>query len=193
MFSNLPASTGRRTIEPKPYVQREPPLLPPPTASTGITCKRPARCLGSIATNASFLVPDPIRKKFADGWNVHVPLTYLTDKYCAFKDGTAPGVLQDLLIVDGESGHITSTPKPLSCEGELTLTFDEWHQAWRRLLQLIKEFLPTEHPLWFHHYSWILNKENRTELWSLYLTYDTAICQRCTHFDTDPSHFISNA
>lgn len=66
-----------------------------------------------MATSAAFMVPDAIRKKFIDGWAVHVPLTYLTDKYCAFKDGIVPGSLQDLLVIDSDSGGVTSTPKPL--------------------------------------------------------------------------------
>lgn len=43
--------------------------------------------------------------------------------------------------------------------------------------------------MWHQHYSFILNKDNRAELWPLYLAYDTAIRQRCTQESVDPSQF----
>ena len=49
--------------------------------------KHSARMPGLAGTNAAFLVPDNVCKKFMDGgWSSHVPLTYLTDKGCHFKD-----------------------------------------------------------------------------------------------------------
>ena len=136
--------------------------------------KRPARTPGLAGTNAAFLVPDNVRKKFMDGgWSSHVPLTYLTDKGCLFKDKSSTVSAQDLLTVDPTSGAIQTTSTSLSDEGELDLTFDEWHQAWRRLLDLIKTYLPDEFLMWETHYLFILNSENRAELWPLYLAYDT--------------------
>ena len=97
--------------------------------------KRPARTPGLAGTNTAFLVPDNVRKKFMDGgWSSHVPLTYLTDKGCLFKDRSSTVLAQDLLTVDPTSGAIQTTSTSLSEEGELDLTFDEWHQAWRRLV-----------------------------------------------------------
>ena len=82
-----------------------------------------------------------------------------------------------------------TTAKPLSDDGELDLTFDEWHQAWRRLLDLIKSFLPDEFLLWEVHYTYILNNDNRAELWPLYLAYDVEIRRRATQLPIDPSTF----
>jgi hypothetical protein len=151
--------------------------------------KRPTRTPGLAGTNAAFLVPDNIRRKFFDGWVVHVPLTFLTDKGCLLKDKLTAGASQDLLTIDGATGRIQSSSRPLSDVGELDLTFDEWHQAWRRLLDLIKTFLPTEFLLWEIHYSYILNNENRAELWPLYLAYDAEIRRRATQLPIDPSVF----
>ena len=151
--------------------------------------KRPARTIGLAGTNAAFLVPDHIRKKFLDGWNVHVPLTFLTDKGCLTRDRHATSSTQDLISIDSTTGRFVTTPKPLSDEGELELTFDEWHQAWRRLLELIKTFLPEEFPLWEVHHTFILNSENRSEMWPLYLAYDAEIRKRATQFSIDPSIF----
>ena len=39
------------------------------------------------------------------------------------------------------------------------------------------------------HYTFILNRENRAELWPVYLAYDAEICKRTTHFPIDPSVF----
>jgi hypothetical protein len=153
------------------------------------TRKRPTRTLGLVGTNAAFLVPDFIRKRFSEGWNVHVPLTFLTDKGCLLKDKAAANSSLDILTIDNTSGRILASAKPLSDEGEMDLTFDEWHQAWRRLLELIKTFLPDEFLLWEVHYSFILLNENRAEMWPVYLAYDIEIRKRATQLSIDPSQF----
>jgi hypothetical protein len=79
--------------------------------------------------------------------------------------------------------------KPLSEDGELDLTFDKWHQAWLRLLDLISAYLPEEFPLWEVHYTFILKNPNRAKLWQVYLAYDAEIRKRSTHFPIDPSKF----
>jgi hypothetical protein len=144
------------------------------------TRKRPARTPGFVVTNAAFLVPDHIRKKFLDEWSVHVPLTFLTDRGCLLKDKSLTNSSQDILTIDNSSGRILTTSKPLSDDGELDLTFDEWHQVWRHLLDLIKTFLPDEFLVWETHYTFILNNENRAELWPIYLAYDVEIRKRAT-------------
>jgi hypothetical protein len=121
-----------------------------------------------------------------EGWWSHVPLTYLTDKGCLLKNKNA---LQDLLSYDPATGKVVTTSKALHDNGELELTFDEWHQAWRRLLDLIKTYLPEEELLWEIHYLFILNSENRAELWPLYLAYDADIRRRTTVSPIDPSQF----
>lgn len=151
--------------------------------------KRPARIPGLVGTNAAYLVPDNIRKKFIDGWSTHVPLTYLTDKGCLFKNKTTLNTSNDVLTIDPLTGQVTTTSKTLPDNGELELTFDEWHQAWRRLLDLIKAYLPADFLIWEVHFSFILNSENRAEMWPLYLAYDAEIRKRATHFGIDPSVF----
>lgn len=96
---------------------------------------------------------------------------------------------QDLFTIDNATGRILTTAKPLSDDGELDLSFDEWHQAWQHLLDLIKEFIPQEFLVWEQHYSFILNNKNRAELWPLYLAYDAKIRKRTTQLPIDPSKF----
>ena len=129
---------------PTPVVTPQADVGVPATSQLISSRRRPARTPGLAGTNASFLVPDNIRKKFIEGWVVHVPLTYLTDKGCLFKDKSVASSSQSVLTIDEVTGQIQSTPKSLLDEGELDLTFDEWHQAWRRLLDLISTYLPQE-------------------------------------------------
>ena len=134
-------------------------------------------------------MPDHIRKKFIDGWLVHVPLTYLTDKGCLLKEKAVASSSQNILTIDEITGQIQSTPKSLQDDGELDLTFDEWHQAWRRLLELIRTYVRREFLMWETHYTFILNRENRSELWPLYLAYDSEIRKKAVYQPIDPSVF----
>ena len=156
-----------------------------PIATDSSPGKRPSRVAGQQATDAGLIVAEHIIKKFKDGWNVHVPLTFLTDKYCAFAKGDQV-MSQDSLFLD-ESGRIFSSTKSLSPRGELDLTFDEWIQAWHRLLPLIKTFLPQEYTIWHSHYLSILNSSTRALRWSLWLAYDTEIRRRSVSEPLDPS------
>jgi hypothetical protein len=144
---------------------------------------------GLVGTNATFLIPDHISKKFADGWNVHVSLTYLIDKGCLFKDRPTAATMHELLTIDNATSCIQTSSKPLSDTRELDLTFDEWHQAWHRLLDLTRTFISNEFLMWQIHHSFIINNENQSELWPMYLVYDVEICKRSTQLHIDPSIF----
>ena len=69
------------------------------------------------------------------------------------------------------------------------MTFDEWHQAWQRLLKLIGQYHPEELILWRTHYSSIMVKETRGEDWPLWLAYDTEVRRRSVTTPLDPSKF----
>ena len=117
------------------------------------TCKRPERIPGLVGTNAAYLVPENIRKKFSEGWNSHVPLTYLTDKACMLKNRLSSNAAQDILSFDPSTGQVITTTRVLHNNGKLEIDFNEWHQAWRRLLELINTFIPQEYHVWKIHYS----------------------------------------
>jgi hypothetical protein len=183
VYSDIPA-----VVRAPPLMNAVVPQLPaPPVEPTAPARKRIARTPGLVATNATYLVPDHIRKKFMEGWTSHVPLTYLTDRGCLLKNKTSSA--QDFLSYDPATGQVVATAKTLPDHGELELTFDEWHQAWRRLLDLIKTFFPEELHLWQIHHSFILNSENRAEMWPVYLAYDADIRRRTTQSSIDPSVF----
>jgi hypothetical protein len=93
-------------------------------------------------------------------------------------------------MLDNNTGHIFTTSKPLIDEGELELSFDEWHQAWHCLLQLIKTFILAEFHMWEANYTMILNSENRAEIWPLYVAYDIEICKKAMQSELDLSVFF---
>ena len=180
------AYNGPLVPPPIPAVQNAAPVVADPLMPSR---KCLAHIPGLVGTNTAFIAPDHIRKKFINRWNVHISLTYLTDKGCLLKDRLTTSSSQDVLTIDNSSGHILTTSKPLSDDGELDLTFNKWHQAWRWLLDLIKSLIPEEFLLWEQHYLFILNNENHTELWPLYLAYDSEIHKRATQLPINPSKF----
>src|SRR5260221_8487401 len=159
IFSSFPFFTGPEADWPRPPWIISPPqaqtaqpqVIPPPLPHQAHSPnKRPSQILGAFAAGAGYLVADAIQNKFRSGWTVHIPLTFLTDKYCTYKKSTA--LFHDSPSVDEASGQIITASKTLSDIGELNLTFEEWHQAWRRLLPLIREFLPDNYNAWNTHF-----------------------------------------
>jgi hypothetical protein len=136
-------------------------------------------------SGGGFIVPDVIRDKFIK-WETHVPLTYLTDKFCASQPAAQSSLSDFLAVVDGQ---VTTKSKGLSPAGELDMTFDEWHQAWQRLLKLINQYHPDEFASWRTHYSSMMIKETRAEDWPLWLSYDTEVRRRSVNTPLDPSQF----
>ncbi|KAJ7083503.1 hypothetical protein C8R43DRAFT_1175192, partial [Mycena crocata] len=150
--------------------------------------KRPERQRGLLATNASYLVPDAIRKRFAAGLKTHVPLHYLTDAFCSHNNIASAKELDDLYALDGSRG-VVSVAKELPIAPELALTFEEWHQAWSRLLELFQTYLPGEYEFWLAHYNRILHKPNKDKQWSVWVAYDSEIRRRSCTCALDPSLF----
>ncbi|KAJ6447581.1 hypothetical protein C8R45DRAFT_850757, partial [Mycena sanguinolenta] len=153
--------------------------------------KRPSRVLGATTSASGALIPEAIRKKFSgpDGWKTHVPLHFLTDKYCSISNHASTEELNDLFSIDGSSGTVISVAKELPADPELELTFDQWFQAFGRLLELIKTYVPEEHPLWVVHFECMLYATNRSEEWSLWLEYDSQVRSRALNEVFDPSVF----
>ena len=147
--------------------------------------KRPQRELGLTISGGGYTVPDMIREKFIK-WEVHIPLTYLTDKFCASQSSNQASLSDVLTVIDG---RVTTKSKILSPAGELDMSFDEWHQAWQRLLKLIEQYHPEELELWRTHYTSIVVKETRGEDWPLWLSYDTEVRHRSVTVGLDPSQF----
>ncbi|KAJ6502854.1 hypothetical protein C8R47DRAFT_217404 [Mycena vitilis] len=161
----------------------------PPVSTSHTGRKRPARVPGLTTSSSAFLVPEAIRKKFADGWKTHVPLQFLTDKYCSFANKSSAKELNDLFTMDGSAGTIVSVAKELPVDGELHLSFDEWFQAYGRLLELTQTHAKDEHPMWVAHFNQIMYRPNRADNWALCLEYDSQIRRRAVDIGIDPSVF----
>ncbi|KAJ7174970.1 hypothetical protein C8R43DRAFT_873113, partial [Mycena crocata] len=151
--------------------------------------KRPPRIPGLTVSNAGHLVPEAVRKRFTDGWKMHVPLHLLTDDFCAFSNRATAKQLNDLFTMDGSSGTVVSVAKEISFEPELHLSFDKWFQAWGRLRELIATYFPEELEAWVKHYKSIPNRPNRADNWSLCLEYDSEIRRRSHYSSIDPAMF----
>ncbi|KAJ7073672.1 hypothetical protein C8F01DRAFT_1241971 [Mycena amicta] len=98
-------------------------------------------------------------------------------------------LLNDMFVVDSSTGSTVSMSRDLPVGPELSLTYGEWDQAWRRLLDLISEFLPDELDTWKTHHNNIAERPNRSNLWPVYLKYDARI--RCSALSSgvDPTYF----
>ena len=77
---------------------------------------------GLVGSNAAFLVPDNVHRKFMEGWSSHVSLVHLTDKGCLFKNKSSTN---DAITFNPVTGTIHTTSASLSDDRELDLTFDE--------------------------------------------------------------------
>ncbi|KAJ7064505.1 hypothetical protein C8F01DRAFT_1353864 [Mycena amicta] len=162
------------------------------TASTASTRKRPARIPGLTVSSARLLAPDAIRKRFSasGGWQTHVPLHVLTDKACLLAMQDSSGKLfNDMFVVDSSTGSTVAMSRDLPAGPELSLTYDEWDQAWRCLLDLIGEFLPDELDIWKTHHDNIAKRPNRSNLWPVYLEYDARIRRSALSSGVDPTYF----
>ena len=136
-------------------------------------------------SGSRFIVPDMIRDKLIK-WEMHVPLTYLTDNFCASQPTAQSSLLDLLTVVDGQ---IAMKSKALLPIGELDMTFDKWYQAWQRLLKIINQHHPDEFDLWQMHFTSIMLKETHTKDWPLWLAYDTEVWCHSVTTALDPSHF----
>ena len=50
-------------------------------------------------SGGGYIVPDAIREKFVK-WEVHIPLTYLTDRFCASQTTTQSSLSDVLMVID---------------------------------------------------------------------------------------------
>ncbi|KAJ7719800.1 hypothetical protein DFH07DRAFT_761014, partial [Mycena maculata] len=151
--------------------------------------KRPERQPGLTASDAAHLIHESVRKRFATGpWSQHLPLHLLTDAYCARDNSVTAKELDDLWSFDSSRG-IVPTAKPLDFEPEKSLDFQEWFQAWGRLLELIRTYVSSELEVWLKHYNRILHTPNKLEEWPIWVAYDAEVRRRSCTTALDPSEF----
>ncbi|PPQ81994.1 hypothetical protein CVT24_009885 [Panaeolus cyanescens] len=146
---------------------------------------RPIRRIGTKVIDATgFLIPPKVRKIFEHGWREHVPLSMLTDDACTF--------VQQISLATSRKDLYTDPTSPTLLSQEVSLNFDQWTQAWERLIKLIKEYVPREYPLWWRHYEFIRTKDTRSSAFPTWLEYDIIVRKRALNESFDPSVFQSN-
>lgn len=69
------------------------------------------------------------------------------------------------------------------------MTFDEWYQAWLRLLELLTQYMSHEFHLWQAHVQRILSAVTRSDQWSLWVAYDVQVRQQSILVALDLSIF----
>lgn len=76
--------------------------------------------------------------------------------------------------------------KTLPDEEEYKITFDEWQQAWGRLLHLLETHLTTIYASWNTHFERILYHPTCTAKWDTWCIYDIELRKQALHTGIDP-------
>jgi hypothetical protein len=111
---------------------------------------------GWVGNPDHFVILDAIWQKFLRRI-VHIPLNLLTNAACADPSSDTSLALMEFIHHDLVTGQMVSIKKSVSHTEELHMTFAEWHEAWKQLLQLHKELRPEEYSYWHAHFKIISN------------------------------------
>lgn len=148
---------------------------------------RPDAIRGMRATYTPFTIPESVHKKMARGWQDRISLTYLTDKFCT--PGNEPKNKD--FEMNQRYGVMVSTEQSLNDTNENKLTFQDWHQAWMRFLELIQQYIPKIYGIWKAHFDRIYAAPSHLTDWPTWLAYDILIRKQALHIAIDPSMFHS--
>ncbi|XP_006455499.1 hypothetical protein AGABI2DRAFT_121418 [Agaricus bisporus var. bisporus H97] len=149
---------------------------------------RPPVVPGMKAEYQPFMIPEIVRKRVIKGWLEHIPLTYLTDQFCV------PGGDQGIkgyqqFKLNRCSEIIIRVEVPLDDTEEHNLSFEDWHGAWVRFLDLLRSYHPTLHGPWKIHFDRICFAPDRSSSWSTWLAYDISLRKQSVHDGIDPKIF----
>ncbi|EKM75869.1 hypothetical protein AGABI1DRAFT_131775 [Agaricus bisporus var. burnettii JB137-S8] len=174
----------------------KPPDSPPPSYKTlpsqsNLDVRnsgRPPVVPGMKAEYQPFMVPEIVRKRVIKGWLEHIPLTYLTDQFCV------PGGDQGIkgyqqFKLNRCSEIIIRVEVPLDDTEEHNLSFEDWHGAWVRFLDLLRSYHPTLHGPWKIHFDRICFAPDRSSSWLTWLAYDISLRKQSVHDGIDPKIF----
>ena len=131
-------------------------------------------------------IPDVVIKRFRGSspehvWAEHISLCLLTDRACQ-ELSKPPKSFHDL------SRNANNIPSSITSD-EHQLSFEEWYQASRRLLHLIKRFLPDDLEYWSRHFRHINAADDLSESWQIWLNYDIEVRKLSIEQGIDPSLF----
>ncbi|CUA67876.1 hypothetical protein RSOLAG22IIIB_07569 [Rhizoctonia solani] len=132
---------------------------------------------GFQASGVTLAIPDSVVQNMRRGWKTPFSIAMLRDEYCIAAISRAR---KGKTISFGDEGdHVTLAASSETFDSSLPedcLTYEQWVQAWRRLLALIREYLSEVlHLRWLKHYEFIDTCPNRSSHWKLWLRYDIAV------------------
>ncbi|KAB5590210.1 Reverse transcriptase (RNA-dependent DNA polymerase) domain-containing protein [Ceratobasidium theobromae] len=177
-------------LRPRPFLDHPQQLnapLPTPPSHPQPTRRQPIP--GKVAEAVRFQIPQPAIDVMKDGWRRHIPLTMLTDRFCASYSHAPP---RDLLQFDRSNRTLVPRASDLSDIGEDRLSVPEWIEAWKRLISLIESYQPTLVQPWLRHYHIVFMDTNFSTLFHIWLAYDIQVRRRAIDEDLDPATFQSN-
>ncbi|PPQ84532.1 hypothetical protein CVT24_006664, partial [Panaeolus cyanescens] len=164
-----------------------------------ITTRRSTRTPGATISNTAYPPPPRFRQYLKNGWTHHIPLTALTDRACANEAMGKNRPRDEFTLTfrtDGSFTVPTSHPNSLQDQqvdedDEHKISFHQWLQAWRRLLDLIRECLPPlDFSMWQAHHDRIFNDRTLSEYWPVWREYDILVRQQAVYDKKfDPSVF----
>ncbi|CAE7229144.1 unnamed protein product [Rhizoctonia solani] len=147
---------------------------------------------GFQSSGVIFITPDFVEQIMRKGWKIPFSIAMLRDDYCL---ASATRARKGKTITVGDEGDsltlAASTESFDSSMPEDSLSYEQWVQAWRRLLALIRRYLSEAlHLRWLKHYQYIDTRSDRSKYWKLWLRYDIAV-RTATRADKriDPASF----
>lgn len=149
--------------------------------------QRPAIVPGQVAEETIAIVPDAVRKLFANGWTSYVPLTYLTDEYCEKVDEHHK--LEPVVRLDTSTGQWVRSGDQLPDRSEASMSFVKWTRAWQRLLGILESINHPDRDRWLAHTQIVMNRPTIEEEWPLWVRYCIAVRKRSLQDSFDPGVF----
>lgn len=124
-------------------------------------------------------------------WTKYIPLTYLTDRFC-IPEPEATSKRSGFML-DNDTGALVTVEQQSRATSESKLTFEEWYQAWIRLLYLIKRYWPFDHDRWMMHFERIRLAPDLSSNWPTWLAYDISVRRQIVTEKIDPGTFHQSA
>ncbi|PPQ81668.1 hypothetical protein CVT24_002936 [Panaeolus cyanescens] len=143
------------------------------------------RIPGASLSNAAHPPPARFRQYLKNKWSHHIPLTELTDHACAREASGKSKSASEYTITFKSDGSILAPVQSTDSTSDIDehrIPFDQWIEAWRRLLDMIDECLPpVEAAMWRAHHDRIFNDRTRSTRWPIWREYDITIRKRAVH------------
>jgi hypothetical protein len=146
--------------------------------------------VGQVLVEVDLILEIPLKikrifKKY--GLTRYILFTYLTNAAVKNAEHSRGKDSNALLTIDRALNSLKMLTDKLSEDGEASMLFVEWHQAYPRFLQLMEDH-PKQACMWLMHFMWIQQTEGITGAsWGQYRNYDHRVRKQATRSNFDPS------